>query len=190
VFKKEESVFKDWKEDTEETFQAVMDSDCKFWKVERIIKDPKELQSTKEMVARYLPTLKKIYIALISQSTYPNISWLEFSHFCHQCNLIDKQFNISALDRVFIATNVEIEQLDDNPDRALCRYELYEILIRIAGVKFKDTRMCATYPEALEKLMEEYILKFAYNPSWQEFRDEELWTLEVNDLLEANLEGI
>ena len=25
---------------------------------------------------------------------------------------------------------------------------------------------------------------------WQQFRDEELWTIDVNDVFEANLEGI
>jgi len=39
---------------------------------------------------------------------------------------------IATIDRIFIATNVELEKNEDNPDKALCRYEFYEILIRIA----------------------------------------------------------
>lgn len=39
---------------------------------------------------------------------------------------------LSTIDRIFIATNVELEKNDDNPDKALQRFEFYEILVRIA----------------------------------------------------------
>ncbi len=40
---------------------------------------------------------------------------------------------ISTIDRLFIATNVELEEIEENPDRALCRYEFFEILVRLAA---------------------------------------------------------
>lgn len=40
---------------------------------------------------------------------------------------------IASLDKHFIATNVELEQIEENPDRALCRYEFMEIIVRIAA---------------------------------------------------------
>jgi hypothetical protein len=40
---------------------------------------------------------------------------------------------LATIDRLFIATNVELEEVDENPDRALCRYEFFEVLARIAG---------------------------------------------------------
>jgi hypothetical protein len=45
-----------------------------------------------------------------------------------------------------------------------------------------------TYAEALQKLLETNIFN-KYEPpfAWQKFRDTELWTLDVNDILEANL---
>jgi len=46
---------------------------------------------------------------------------------------MDANLNMSSIDRHFIATNVELEEIDENPDRALCRYEFLEILVRIAG---------------------------------------------------------
>jgi hypothetical protein len=44
--------------------------------------------------------------------------------------------------------------------------------------------------EGFSKLLNEHIFPNANPPPWQEFRDELLWTIEVNDVLEANLEGI
>lgn len=42
----------------------------------------------------------------------------------------------------------------------------------------------------MKKLLFEFIFPLSKPDSWQEFRDEELWNLEVNDTLDANLEGL
>jgi hypothetical protein len=39
---------------------------------------------------------------------------------------------MNAIDRLFIATNVELFDMTENADRALCRFEFYEIIVRIA----------------------------------------------------------
>jgi len=41
------------------------------------------------------------------------------------------------VDRAFIAVNFEVDDIDDNPNRELCRYEFMEILVRIADAKYK-----------------------------------------------------
>lgn len=73
-------------------------------------------------------------------SHFPCISWIDFSNFCEKCKFIDhKVINVADIDRFFIATNVEIEKLDHNPEKALMRYEFMEILVRIAQAKFKES---------------------------------------------------
>ena len=44
----------------------------------------------------------------------------------------------ATIDRLFIATNFEITEMEDNPDRELCRYELYELLLRIGNAKYRE----------------------------------------------------
>jgi len=44
-FKKETSVFKDWKEDTPQRIAQMLDDDFNYWKVFRFIKDPEEVSS-------------------------------------------------------------------------------------------------------------------------------------------------
>ena len=48
----------------------------------------------------------------------------------------DDKLQMATFDRMFIAVNIEEEDLEDNPDRALCRYEFLEIIYRIAVAKY------------------------------------------------------
>lgn len=63
--------------------------------------------------------LKKIFMTEVCNSSFPNISWIDFSNFCDKCKIFDKNVVIATIDRVFIATNVELEKNEDNPDKAL-----------------------------------------------------------------------
>lgn len=65
-----------------------------------------------------------------------------------------------------------------------------EILVRLAQFKFVNSGVCSTYEEAMQKLLEEHIFPYANPEPWQEFRDELLWTIDVNDVLEVNLDGL
>jgi hypothetical protein len=83
----------------------------------------------------------------VCNSSFPCISWIDFSNFCEKCNIFDKNVGISHIDRIFIATNVVLDTQDDtdNPEKALCRYEFYEILVRIAQTKFKEAGICKEF---------------------------------------------
>ena len=72
----------------------------------------------------------------------------------------------------------------------MSRFEFLEIIARLAHSKYKETGICSTYEESMQKLCEEHIFPLANPEPWQEFRDELLWTIDVNDVLEVNLEGI
>jgi len=136
----------------------------------------------------YYGDLKGIFLALASRSGFPCINWLMYSDYVKMCEIIDENVNLSAVDRAFIATNVEIEKSDSNPATALQRHEWLEIIVRLADVKFKQPGICATHAEAVKKLIDEHILRLGGMQSlWQPFRAKELWTLAVNDILEANL---
>jgi hypothetical protein len=61
----------------------------------------------------------------------------------------------------------------------------------MAKTKYYEKGVCKTVHEACTALLEKYILPNTIEQmEWQEFRDSELWTLEVDDLLKANLPGI
>jgi hypothetical protein len=99
--------------------------------------------------------------------------------------------SLSALDTLFVATNFEVnEHHDANSKLELCRYEFYEILVRIAKERYKDQGICSNVSDSLDCLINEYVLRFSEPGPWQDFRDFTLWTLEVNDLYEANLNNL
>jgi len=62
------------------------------------------------------------------------------------------------MDRAFVATNYEEVDLDNNDDNSLCRYELLEIVVRLAKMKFLDKGRCETFAEATQKMFKDYII--------------------------------
>ena len=61
-------------------------------------------------------------------------------------------------------------------------------MLRIADIKYRETKIVDTYAEALQKLLEDNIFPPNYVPPYiHEFRTKELWTVEVNDLFMTNV---
>ena len=88
--------------------------------------------------------MKDIFINLASRSNFPSITLLDFTVFAEQTKLMDKHVILSTIDRHFIATNVEIQPTpgEENPAKELVRFEFFEILLRIANTKFKESGIC------------------------------------------------
>ena len=98
---------------------------------------------------------------------------------------------MSIIDNIFVATNYEVEDLEENPDRALNRYEFIEFLVRIAAFKFKDTaKQVSTFSGAFEILLQKHVFEYMNLPPWQDFREKELWSLGPNDVITANISNL
>jgi hypothetical protein len=65
---------------------------------------------------------------------------------------------MTTIDRVFIATNVELVEQEDNPDRDLCRFEFFEIICRIGAAKYKDSGHVSTWDAAVKAILEKNII--------------------------------
>jgi hypothetical protein len=186
AFDKNKSVFKNFVEDTEVTRKIMFDNDKKHLKLNRIIKDENALNQVNAVLLKNFEVIKEIFDATSASSSYPNIGWLDFSSFCDRCQLLDNKFlNRAAVDRAFIAVNVDFDDLDDNPQQELCRYEFLEIIVRLAMCKYQDLPL--TQAEMTQKMIEEHIFKYADPSLAIKFRREKLYTNEVNNILEANL---
>ncbi|CAG9314269.1 unnamed protein product [Blepharisma stoltei] len=190
VFDKNKSVFRNYIDDTDQTRKIMFDYDSKYYKLPRVIRDTKQLDDVYSVLLANFGEIKEIFLYLSASSNYPSIGWLDFSDFCDQCDMHDKKFlNKAAVDRIFIAVNVELEEkLDDNPDKELCRYEFYEIIVRLALCKYQDLPL--TPAQMTEKLLNDHIFKYAMTAKAAKFRKEKLYNLEVNDILEANLSNL
>lgn len=99
-------------------------------------------------MVKNMEVLMAVFKQLISNSNYPQISWNDFTAFGNQLGLFDASFGLSTFDRLFIATNVTLNNKTKPAEAAtqeLRRFEYFEILVRIAGSKYKDKGGCKSY---------------------------------------------
>ena len=101
--------------------------------------------------------MKDVFITMASKSSFPYIGLLDFTTFADQCGIFDKNVNLATVDRMFIATNVELVENNENPDLSLCRFELFEILLRIANVKYRESGICPNFETSLEKILHDNV---------------------------------
>ena len=145
---------------------------------------------------KYFDFLKDCFTSLCAQISFPVLGTLDFSNFAQQCKFDenDPAINLSTLDRTFIAASLQIETQNlkgaELPSDKLNRFEFIEILVRLANIKFCETKKLKSISEATQVLIEDYIKKYFTPEPWQKFRDEQLWTIPVQDLLEANLNNL
>ncbi len=97
-FKKDASVFKDWREDNPYILSRSAELDKREWKAPRFIKDPEEVDRCWEVIQKNFARLKDIFITLACRSNFPSITNLDFTAFCDQCKIIDKVINIARID--------------------------------------------------------------------------------------------
>ena len=65
----------------------------------------------------------------------------EFSAFVDHAGLVGEGFQLSEVDTVFIACNVDMSKKKLNPERSLSRYEFMEAIVRIAHAKFNKSKL-------------------------------------------------
>lgn len=99
VFKKDHSVFKDWKEDTHATLEKCFEYDQAHWKLSRFIKDAGEQEKVEKVLWKNYKKLKRIFISLSCRSRFPNIVGLAYSDYCMHCQVCDENLNLAGLDR-------------------------------------------------------------------------------------------
>lgn len=186
-------MFAKWREDSEEVLQQAFDSDMALTKCYRFIKEPDDLKATFKVLRRCYESLKHQFnTSIATVKSYPVIDWLDFVSQCHAWKIVDRTNLTSAdIDRIFVATNFEEEDLEENDDNALCRYEFSEIIVRMAKTKYFEKGEEPTVAASTERLLRQYILPNSCEvmPA-QAFRDELLWCLEVDDVIRANRVGI
>jgi hypothetical protein len=113
-----------------------------------------------------------------------------FELFCTKAGIKDAVVTTDTVDRMFITVNFDGVEMVDQNDHTLCRYEFMESLVRLARAKYIDTQRESTLAKAVQRLIEKDILTHWVWEPWQEFRDKQLWTRGVCDVIQTNLDGI
>ena len=91
---------------------------------------------------------------------------VDFLNLAVKWGVVDKRdLSSTDIDRLFVAVNFEEvagEQgdLEDNPDRELCRYEFFEILVRMAKLKYENRKVGCTVAESVERFLQDFIYQY------------------------------
>ena len=187
-FDKNKTVFKAWREDTDEVLRRCFETDIGYSKLHRITKrDEDELERVQEVLWENYAKLKLIFLFYSANSTYPVISLNDFTLFCQKCKIIDaKNLKLNDLDRIFIITNVALHKHFSAQERNLSRYEFLEILVRLGQAKYKETGIVKTVSQALQMLLEENIFPNAEKVNWGGFRENLLYNYPMNEAFIRN----
>lgn len=131
--------------------------------------------------------LLNLHIDLVSESTIGYIQNNDYVNFYRAYNLTSDQLKASSIDLIYVSvsTNGGLKKQGIN------RAELIESLIRIAKARYidgpKGGKLKLT--EALSLLIESCLKPNAsFVDQHQTTRLEKIWTIDMNDLLETNLD--
>ena len=108
--------------------------------------------------------------------------------------------SLSDIDRCFIATNLANPDIryilnEDNAENSLCRFEFVEILTRIADMKYVKSKLIENITIAVMTLITNFVKPLYISETeaaWGSlnWRKENLFTLDVNDVFSANIDNI
>ena len=114
----------------------------KRWKLCKFVKKADEYHDVCKFFEENYYWFKEIYANMSLESAdWPGITNFAFSDFCMNAKLIDRNFNLSAVDRLCIAANYDDSDEyhgDYNATQALIRFELLEVLVRIVKAKYLE----------------------------------------------------
>ena len=165
-----------------------MEHDLKYWKLHKFCKDKTDQENIIKIVRKNFFFLKDTHLYMCSKSQFPATYMNDFTAWSRKAKLPDKKVNQAAIDRLFIAANFEMEDQEDNPDKALIRFEFIELLLRISKEKYQKTGEAPTQAAAFELLLERNVRPTSNHEEWQGFRSDKLYSVEVNEVFQANVD--
>lgn len=136
------------------------------------------------MYKQYKETYK-YYASLSPSADIWSISQLPFTDFINESNIIDnKSLKLSDVDIKFIATLSSGEKSNPrNPERSLVRYQLMEVMVRIAEERYIKSGQAQNFAEAVEISLRDNFMPIFNKYNAQIWRDEKYWCESCDDAL-------
>ena len=148
------SLFHSWKTDLARTYKRCFVADMKYSKIYKFVKDPADFKAVSDLLLKNYELIFEQYLYGQATSNYPSVGMMDFANLCSAWKIVHpRDLSISDIDRLFYAVNFEEVQgeqgdLEDNPDKELCRYEFFEIIVRMAKLKFEKRKARLSVAEA------------------------------------------
>lgn len=182
-FDKSNSVFRDWREDTPERIKLCCDHDFLNWKLEKFIKVEEEQEKIRNIIKQHMGSLKAIHNYYASASNYPYCNESTYNEFLRKLNITNE--NLFKGIEFKSAQNKSVPGAQDNH---LMRFQFLEIIVRISVQVNRDRPTPVSESESLQYFIETELLPNCADilDEWQGFRDQKLWTLDVNEMFKLN----
>ena len=99
----------------------MLDCDISYSKLTKFIKNDDELFKLKKVFILNYKKIHEIFLYYAGISTYPVISWNDFTTLANHCRLPfnHKALSLATLDRLFITTNVSTNKYSSSAERSL-----------------------------------------------------------------------
>ena len=78
-FRLDNSPFREWRLDKQDTLDKCLEHDFELWKISRFCKDGGDVEKCKEVIKSYFNEIKEIYHYQISKSNFPSIGWMDLT---------------------------------------------------------------------------------------------------------------
>ena len=102
-------MFRDFPEDNPSQLKKMFQKDIESWKMSRVIKDMFEYRRVCDVLIEHAEMIKDLFNNPLALSSFPSISWIDFGNMCVAWKIPDNRTcTMQTIDRVFIATNVEL----------------------------------------------------------------------------------
>lgn len=170
-FDKNASVFKDWRENTDERLAACCEHDFAFWKLDRFVKNEEEREEILKIIRKHMGTLKTLHTYYAASSInpgYPSMSELEYSSFLKKLKLTDKDLFKGIEFKGTMQRGVE-----GVLDNQLMRFQFVEVVVRLALVMNKTAGANLTESEAVRTFIEQEVVSKTQDivDEWQGWRE-------------------
>lgn len=97
-----------------------------------------------------------------------------------------KDIRFAESDTQFLTLNKRAKNSYLNPGVALIRFQLLEILVRLAFKRYEDTKIVESKSEAVRMMIDKNLVPFYGKNDAQRFRNERYWNEEVDNLFKSH----
>jgi len=176
--------------DTPALLDRCFEADWTYTKIERVVPDATQRAALKPVLKRYYPVTRELFRLYCSASGSDpfSISFGLWTDMRRDMGITSREKE-AVLDTAFVAANVELKDDEANPDHALCRYELQEVLVRSALILYPASSGITGPAASLDMLLTRHVVPAALRmfgiadpsePFSNQFRIEQLYAAPVD----------
>lgn len=134
-----------------------MQHDFASWKVQKLVKDPEELQKCQQLIQREYSTLKLIHTYYASIAPYPYMNVDVGFKFITDFQIMDKNLTQEVVTPTYTGSQVTSKKIPGTQDGHLLRFQFIEWLVRLANGKYKEPKRVSLHSDALRMFLDKDI---------------------------------